>query len=441
MILVYSPKITGRLRYTLDLVFGNLLGQQWEVCSDKDSFQAFEGCRINYSMHPVGRGEFRINPSGFLEKRGVQPFVPQIKKLHDLPCLFPDVDKRSRLGFDVFAAVFYLVSRYEEYLPHQPDDHGRFKPQDSLAFKHGFLETPLVDHYALLLQEQLACKFKKKVSSQREFKFYPTYDIDVAYAYHGRGILRGTGATLQSLLKLQPGKIIERAVVLAGKKNDPFDTYDYQLALHKKHNLKAFYFFLCGDYSPFDKNISVFSGAFHKLVKKIGDYAFTGIHPSYFTSNNPKKLSAEVARLSKIMNREIRFSRQHYLRLQFPQTYRNLISNNINADFSMGYAASVGFRASIASPFVFYDLPREEITNLKVFPFMIMDGTLKDYLGLNPLAAIQKIEKITDAVQQVNGTLISLWHNDSLCECNGWKGWRQVYEYLVQKATSNKCAI
>ncbi len=441
MILVYAPKITSRLRYTLDLIFDNLLGQQWEVSSDKDSYLAFDGCRINYSSQPIGRSEFRIIPSGFLEKRGVQPFVPQIKKIHDLPCLFPDAEKNCKLGFDVFSAVFYLVSRYEEYLPHQADNHGRFKAEDSLAFKHGFLEIPLVDHYALLLQKELACKFNKTIASNREFKFYATYDIDVAYAYHGRGILRGTGATLQSLLKLQPGKIIERAVVLTGKKKDPFDTYDYQLALHKKHNLKAFYFFLCGDYSPFDKNISVFSGAFHTLVKKIGDYSFTGIHPSYYTSNNSKRLSTEVARLSKIMNREIRFSRQHYLKMHLPQTYRNLINININNDFSMGYAARPGFRASIANPFVFYDVPREEITNLKVFPFMIMDGTLRDYLGLNPLEAMQKIEKIINAVQLVNGTFISLWHNDSLCECNGWQGWRQVYEHLVLLATANRCTI
>jgi hypothetical protein len=205
---------------------------------------------------------------------------------------------------------------------------------------------------------------------------------------------------------------------------------------HKKYHLKAYYFFLCGEYGPFDRNISVFSTVFQSLVKKMGDYAYIGIHPSYATGENPERLSTEVARLSKILNREIRFSRQHFLKMDMPGTYRNLIRKNIDHDFSMGYATQPGFRASVATPFYFYDLGREEITSLKVFPFAVMDGTLRDYLGLSQEEAVKRIEKLIDAVKKVNGTFMSLWHNDSLCECQRWEGWRFVYEQLLQLATS-----
>jgi hypothetical protein len=43
------------------------------------------------------------------------------------------------LPFDPLAATFYLVSRYEEYLPFIPDEHGRFPAKQSFAFSNGFL--------------------------------------------------------------------------------------------------------------------------------------------------------------------------------------------------------------------------------------------------------------------------------------------------------------
>ena len=45
----------------------------------------------------------------------------------------------SDLPFDIFAASFFLVSRYEEYLEYQPDEYGRYQASSSLAFKNGFL--------------------------------------------------------------------------------------------------------------------------------------------------------------------------------------------------------------------------------------------------------------------------------------------------------------
>jgi hypothetical protein len=436
MILVYCPKISSRLKYTLGLVFETILGVEWEHTSHADVFSGYEGARVNYSHSTLSEREVLIFPEGFLEKRGVQPIEPGIAWKDDLPCLFPRVDQAGDFGFDLFAASFYLVSRFEEYLPAAKDQHKRFMAENSFAYKNGFLELPVVNHYANKLKEALLHKFPALFFPENKYSFFPTYDIDVAYAFRGRGFFRGMGASLRSALQLKFSAIKERLQVLSGRRSDPFDTYDLQLMWHKKHHLKAFYFFLCGEYGPFDRNIAVFSSVFQSLVKKMGDYAYIGIHPSYGSGENPERLSTEVARLSKILNREIRFSRQHFLKMDMPGTYRNLIRNNIDHDFSMGYATQPGFRASVAGPFYFYDLGREEITSLKVFPFAVMDGTLRDYLGLSPEEAVKRIEKLIDAVKKVNGTFMSLWHNDSLCECQRWEGWRFVYEQLLQLATN-----
>jgi hypothetical protein len=63
---------------------------------------------------------------------------------------------------------------------------------------------------------------------------------------------------------------------------------------------------------------------------------------------------------------------------------------------------------------MFYDLSKEEETELKIFPFQIMDATLNKYLKLSENEAISNIEKIVNKVKEVNGTFISLWHNESL---------------------------
>jgi hypothetical protein len=102
----------------------------------------------------------------------------------------------------------------------------------------------------------------------------------------------------------------------------------------------------------------------------------------------------------------------------------------------MGYASLPGFRAGTCTPFYFYDIDKESVTSLKVFPLTIMDGTLKDYMHLNPQQAIQIITELMEKVRAVNGTFISLWHNDSFSDGGRWQGWLKVYKDMLTMAAS-----
>ena len=175
---------------------------------------------------------------------------------------------------------------------------------------------------------------------------------------------------------------------------------------------------------------------FQSLIKMIGDYAEIGIHPSFGSNTNTEKLKKEVDRLSKILKREVTKSRQHFLRLIFPDTYRNLIDLDVTDDYTMGYASQIGFRASICTPFHFYDLDMEIETKLKVHPFMVMEATLKYYMKINPEDAISKIEPLIEQVKKVNGVFVSLWHNETLSNEKDWVGWRTVYEEMVKIAVA-----
>jgi hypothetical protein len=102
----------------------------------------------------------------------------------------------------------------------------------------------------------------------------------------------------------------------------------------------------------------------------------------------------------------------------------------------MGYASSVGFRAGVCSPFKWYDLDSEQTTSLTVYPFAIMDATLLYYMKLNPQSAIEKCGEIINEIKKVNGTCITVWHNETISNWRQWEGWRDVYREVVRLAAN-----
>ena len=217
-----------------------------------------------------------------------------------------------------------------------------------------------------------------------------------------------------------------------------FDTYDYQLELQRKYNFKAIYFILIGDYGLNDKNLSFQNRHFKSLIKSISDYAEIGIHPSFGSNKQPNKLKVEISRLKDIVKTDIVRSRQHFLKLSLPETYRNLLEADLDEDYTMGFASELGFRAGTCTPYPFYDLDEEVECKLTVFPFQVMEATLKYYLKLFPKKAILASKKIIDEVKAVEGTFISLWHNESLSNQEEWEGWREVYESVIEYAISKE---
>ncbi len=228
--------------------------------------------------------------------------------------------------------------------------------------------------------------------------------------------------------------LAQRLKVVLGKTKDPYDTFDYLLDLQLKYKFKSIYFFLLADYGHNDKNIPVTSKKFQSLVKSMADYTQVGIHPSWASNTNSEKLAKEIKRLETITKREVTRSRQHFLKLDLPTTYRRLIDLGIKEDYTMGYASQVGFRAGTSLPFYFYDLDMETQTQLLLHPFAVMDGTLNEYLELPVDDAQYLVKELMDSVKKVNGTFISLWHNETVSDNRHWHDWKQVYEFTIEQA-------
>ncbi len=431
MILVYTHRITPRLNYVFKQVFVRILQIPVSFTTSVEEFVAHNGPKFTYSKTPLGN-EFFVRSHDLLFEQGVNDIDIALFKWDDIPCFFA-TDNQSKIPFDVFAASFYLLSRYEEYLPYVQDAYERFSATDSLAYKNNFLDKPLVDIWAMKFLGLLKEKFPNYPYQSKEFEFIATFDIDNVFAYRHKGFIRNFGGFFRDLFRFQFSNLIERILVLLRFKKDPYDTYDTILKLSKKHHIKTLFFFLIGDYTTYDTNVSPSNSKYKSLIKSIADYVDVGLHPSYFTMKNAEKLKKEKLRLEQVLNRPILKSRQHYLRIKLPETYQYLIDLDVAEDYSMGYAKHYGFRASTCTPFYFYDLDFEIQTPLKVFPFAVMDTTLNDYLNYVPAVAKSKIKQLIKEVKAVNGVFILLFHNETLSENRRWKGWRKMYKEIVSE--------
>jgi hypothetical protein len=433
MLLIYTPVINNRINYIFKLILSQILGVEYSITAQYDEWLAYAGPRFCYCPQYDG-DEMFFEQTPLLLSTGTKKIHIQPVVFEGIKTFFPVSSTHSVFPFDPFAASFYLVSRYEEYLPLIRDIHGRFPASESLALRYDFLQKPVVNIWASRIGGSLKQRFPELKFRRRHFNMIPTIDIDAAFAIRNKGFVRMIGGLIKRIYNKERESVKKRLRVLSGIEKDPFDSFDFQLEIQKKYNFRPIYFILMADYGTYDKNIPFQNKAFRDIVKLLADYADVGIHTSYASNDNPELLKIEVQRLSELLNREIHFSRQHFLRLEIPATYHNLLSLDIYHDFTMGFASQPGFRAGICDPFPFYDLDLEVETPLIIHPFMIMDGTLADYLRLTPDEAFEYICRLIDEVKAVDGTFMSLWHNESLGGQGQWTGWPEVYEKMISYA-------
>lgn len=433
MITVYTDKITPRIKYIFSLLFQDVLGVKVEFTSDESIFEDTTVALLNYSKKRVNRG-VTIIPAGLLFESDIFEQEIYVEDLDGLPVFF-NTQGSSALPFDPFAASFYMVTRYEEYLPYIADEHGRFPPTESLAHKEGFLKKPVVNHWASLVKRKIQAVYPEVEFNPPNYKFLSTIDIDNLYAYKSKGGFRTIGGFLKDLSSFSFVNAYNRLLTVLGILDDPYDTTEYQASLKESLQFEAQYFVLFSSFGQYDRNVPFYSPKLHAAVKGINDFAPVGIHPSYKSNSSESVLEKEIKGLEKVLNIPVKRSRQHFLMLNFPNTYRHLINFGITEDYSMGFSNDLGFRAGIAHPFDFYDLEMEVKRPLKIYPFQVMEGALMYHQSIRVHKAWPYIKEMIDAVKEVNGMYVSVWHNRIFSEVEPeWKGWNDLYIKMVKYA-------
>lgn len=423
-ILLYSRVISPRLKYISSFLFSEVLHTSCLLTTDEEKIRNWPGLRINYSNRSIPC-DLRIPCAGLLYETDISEKDLRVTHWRGYPAFFalPDAD----IPFDLLSASFYLLSRYEEYLAYEPDAFQRYPHHQSMAYQLQFLQLPLIDLWILTLKQLLDASGKAYPYREKKAHFIPTYDIDIAYSYRGKGLRRTLGGWIKDLFSGRLNLVQERFLVLLGRKKDPYDCYDALDDWHHTYQLNPLYFILSGAGSELDKNISPFRPVMRNLVQRLRRKYEIGIHPSWESHQHEEILIAEKNHLPAPITK----SRQHYIRFALPETYRLLIRQGITDDYSMGYGSINGFRASTSHSFFWYDLRAEQITTLKVHPFCFMECNARFEQKQSTEETKKELAHYLQVIHTTKGQLITIWHNFALGDSREWQGWPELYQWWL----------
>jgi hypothetical protein len=418
---IHIPVVSPRIAYVAAFVMGRL-GLDYRLTT--------EGAAAGQiSLRYEGR-EIRFNTDGLLAEQDIQT----VRKTEALQAL-QQYSKDGMLPGAFFDLVFFLLSRYEEYLPFTSDRHQRYPAEESVLYQAGLLKVPVIDEWIQQLRQRIETYLLLVVPPPPAFEWLPTYDIDISHAFFHRPWWRTAGAIAKECLRDRP-LLALRMKVWRGLVPDPFNAFADMDAWHEKLHTQPVYFWLLADYGPFDKNVSPAEKVMQQLVQRTASRYMTGIHPSYRSNEDPSAFEAELQRYAALTGNKASKSRQHFIRCRLPETYRRLEKAGILEDYSMGYGSHNGFRAGVSIPFHWYDLEQERPTHLLVHPFAFMEATNLFQLHHSSDAALAELLQITEKVRKAGGRLVTIFHNYTLGQNNPYRGWREMYlRFLDQMKT------
>jgi hypothetical protein len=438
MLFIYSPSENiQRLDYIATHIFNAILCIDFSIVHDKETFLRQTGTCINYSDEDLRHG-LQIIPHSLLFEKGVREIPDmEVSQWNGYFCFFRQT--QGDIPFDLFAASFYLLTLYEEFFPKLLDEHGRFSPNESLAYRNGFLEIPLIDRWAYALKEELIKKYPDTKFKKRGFRFISTFDIDFPYLYLKKGLIKSIGGAMRDLLNRQFEKITSRIAVHLRMKPDPYmEAIQWIDRIHKEAGKSYYLFALMKDRGKYGRKTFYPLTTYYRYLKNLNS-AIVGLHPSYDTYLNPGQLFLEKKRLEKALGKTgIITTRQHFLRMRVPETFRHLEAAGFQEDFTTAFARIPGFRSGTALPYYFYDVEKDTTGELLLHPTIIMDACLITHLGLRPEEALEKIKRLIDECKQSRGDFVSLWHNSNLSGNSNNNPWRNVFIEMFRCATSMK---
>ena len=407
MLLIYTQKVTPRITYSFKHICSNILGIPIDFTSKIEEFIAHEGMKISYGKQSLGN-EIFIQHSELLLEQGLSDVEIKVQEWEGTPCFFI-LSEHSSLPFDIFAASFYLLSRYEEYLPHVKDEQGRFPASESLGHQEDFLSVPVIDIWAEKFQGVLQKKYPEQEFPKRSFQVQNVISVTEAFRYRKKGIVRAVLGFLVDLFQFKVKYVGDRVQVMLGFKKDPYDNYGSILKFLKKYKIPLKFMFQVSDFSTHDRNINHNRLEFQSLIKSVADYAEVGLQLGFYANQNIKVLKTEKLRLESILKRGVESAINSRYNLLLPDTYNNMAELEIRDDYSMGYPEALGFRAGTCTPFLFYDLNLEVTTPLKVHPYAINIQALQ---GLKEGETENLVLDLKRNIKAVGGRLVAIFSNE-----------------------------
>lgn len=413
MVKVLVPKITPRVQYTMDFVF-KARELSYELVTELSGTE--EESILVYGLEKI---------DGYVHFAACELLFEDTIGSYSLEKM--EVDHIEMLSFngvtDVFASIFFVLSRYEEYLGHPKDEHGRFRASASLQMQYGWMEKCICDRWAEAVLSKL------NLVPDRSLRMIPSFDIDNTFAYKLKLGKQRFLSSLRDILKRDVQRIQERRRVEQGG-HDPYDTFARIREIVQTYELTRV-FWLIAPTGPKDRNISIKNTEHQELIRKMDDRASVGLHPGYASNGSSQRILSEKQALEKVLGHSVEHSRQHFLRFNLPNTYQALEICGFRHEYSMGYAECLGFRNGTGRPFPWFDLGANRISELIVHPFAYMDGTLNEYMHLSIPESKIRIAALYQEMAAFGGDFVFIWHNETVGNYKKWKGWSEVLDFTL----------
>lgn len=336
---------------------------------------------------------------------------------------------------DIIYHTLFLLSRAEERLNAERDEHGRLLSTMSVLGKQGLLTIPVLDEYSRLVTKLL----EQALPEQHFSHIYLTHDVDVLDQYrHPRGLVGG-------ILRGE-GRAAWRA--LSGLEHDPAYTFPWFIEQDKLvSGAESLYFIKATRGEGFDyPQYNLHGGDATQLLHLLDQADATlGLHTSYYCTENLLYAVAEKGKLEQalrdahidILGKQgdhgaITYNRFHWLRTRGPEDFEALCDFGFTDDFSMGFADHVGFRLGTTRPARWINPDTLQLSDLTMHPLCIMDCTLSNsnYMNIQDESeAYYTCQQVIDKVRQHGGELTLLWHNSNLGPNTYHK---QLYQDIIQ---------
>lgn len=338
-------------------------------------------------------------------------------------------DNGWHIAYDILGLTYWMLTRQEEVGRTDLDGHGRFPATSSHAYKHDYLERPIVDEWLHVLGQVLVRTWPGIALKQHQFSMKVSHDVDAPSRY---GF-----ASAKGLLRAMVGDVLKRGDIQNALRapwiwlntrdalhhSDPFNTFEWIMDLSDQHGLTSAFYFICGRTSNMDADYEPEHPAIRRLMRRIHERGHEiGLHPSYGTYQKPELIAQEARRLravlaeEKIQQNEIG-GRMHLLRWEQPTTLRAWADAGMVYDSTLGYADRPGFRCGTCFEYPAFDPVAGRVLKLRVRPLVVMECSViaPRYLGLGfGGEASKKINCLKNVCVSVGGCFTLLWHNSEL---------------------------
>jgi hypothetical protein len=440
MIIKLPDNFCPERNYVIDIVFKEFLGLKYTT--ETYNGQDYEIILENKNTLIVEDHFFSNINETYLKQKNIplkiefckNQFIPE----NDIPVIYGNdrilaADNKIFLGIDIFASIFFMLTRFEEYIERARDPFDRFSAKDSLAFKNNFLHRPVVNEYIEMLWNILKLLDIKQERKKHDFKMVLTHDVDQPL-WSARSIAKRTVKDI--LQKKSSSGILENVKTHFKSKYDitydPYNNYDFLLDLSEKYNTQSHFFFSAAKKSEFDIGYNINSKFIQRLIIEISiRNHIIGIHPGFFSYNDDLTWKNEYKKLQNNIPLQISCGRQHYLRFDVPSTWQIWDDNKMEWDSTLTYFDKEGFRCGTCFEFSVFNILTRKKLSLKEKPLIVMEGSFFHYQNIKSDEIVSKILSLKNTTKKYSGNFVLLWHNSSF-NVEGFEDAKSIYEEVLK---------